>query len=98
VITLAELNSLQESCTGIARQTWDGHVEIEQVKTATDVQIFAILSYNDEGELEASLSVEYAGELEGHDIYAIRLEGAEESDTPIYTTLVPKVLMGLLGL
>jgi hypothetical protein len=93
-----DLAGLQESCSVIANEMWDGHVEIEQVKTATDAQIFAVLSYNDEGELEASMSVEYVGELENHSIYAIRLEGAEASEPSIYAELVPDVILGLLSL
>lgn len=107
-----ELAYLEESCSGVAKRNWDGYVRVQSVPAtehsphsrhshsmpSEGAEELRFLSYSEEGDLEATCAAEYVGFLGTHHIYAFQLEGAEESEPPVYLELVPLAIMGLLGL
>jgi len=107
-----ELAYLEESCSGVAKRNWDGYVKVESVPAtehspasrhakampSEGAEELRFSSYSEEGDLEATCAAEYVGDFGTHPIYAFQLEGAEESEPPVYLELVPIAIVGLLGL
>lgn len=92
-----ELALLDESCNAIAHNNWDGHVSIEQ----HDDGVLDFKSYSDEDELEGHYTAKWASTLpfEGDvKVYAFFNELSHEEGHPVYISLVPVCIMGLLGL
>lgn len=95
-LTDKEVESLRESCAAIAHLNWDGGCLVEQ----KDDGSLTIQTTNEDEEVESTLHARFLGEYEtvemgSHDLWALR---TDEMDTEIVSTLVPSMIMGLMGL
>ncbi len=92
-----ELAFLDEACNRVAHNNWDGHVSIEQ----SEQGVLDFKSYSEEDELEAHYTATWASTIEVKDgecrIYAFFNE-LDDSAKPVYISLVPVCIVGLLGL
>ena len=92
-----DLAVLDEACNSIAHNGWDGHVSVEQ----DDMGTLDFKSFNEEDELESHYTATWAATIQVRDgesrIYAFFNE-QEEDANPVYISLVPVCIMGLLGL
>lgn len=92
-----DLAMLDETCNAVAHQNWDGHVSIEQDDSGT----LDFKSYSEDDYMEGHYTATWAATIQVKDgettIYAFFNE-MEDDAHPVYISLVPCCIMGLLGL
>jgi hypothetical protein len=91
-LTNETLADLQEACSQVAHDNWDGSVTVEQ----SDEGVLTFTSFNEDGEVEARYSADWFGDVQGHVLY--QFTNRFEGDKPVVLTLVPVAIVGLLGL
>ena len=96
-LTNETLADLQEACSQVAHDNWDGSVTVEQ----SDEGALTFTSFNEDGEVEARYVATPIEEIRSHQLYLF--EDLFECDhvekpKPVVLTLVPVAIVGLLGL
>jgi hypothetical protein len=87
------LSKLQESCSAVAHDNWDGSVEVTQDETGT----LHFILFNEDGETDSSFTAAPWGQtLDGRDLWNFIEEGGHNSGAVM--TLVPVAIVGVMGL
>lgn len=91
-----DLETLQESCSAVANQNWDGHVAVAQDPDG----VLQLTLYSEDDEVEAHWTARPCGDFEGHSLYLFKEAGGqpERGYRGVVMTLVPVAICGMLGL
>ena len=96
-LSTEELTELENQCTEIARDNWDGSVMI--VATGEETQTLRFTSFSEDNELEAVWVAIQVRESHPSGIYAFRTpQELDGGRTEVFMSLCPKAIVGLLGL